>query len=252
MKKIYEFTLNKEDEIEQEEVSTNDAGEQVKTIKKIKKEIPHKFFLKFPSRAMRDEASLFYGVEFAKGTKAGLLTIPLLDRRNINDGGVFSEKDKAEYLTSFDQLIALEKDFQALDSIKEADRTEDQKTKHKEFSDKVKELRLKIQEYETFKTSIYDHTAEVRARNQTITWWLVQLAYKDGDKPEPFFGNGTYEERLNKYDEFSESGEAFVNKVMNRFLIYVSFWAANRANLKEDFDKLGDLFDSQQEVEKPA
>ena len=195
---------------------------------------------------MSDEASLFYGVKFAEATKAGMLTIPMIEKRNISDGGVFSDKEKAEYLKLFDDLATAEKSFQPLDLIKEEARTEEEKTKHKEYSDKIKELRIRAQEIESYRTSIYDHTAEVRARNLTVTWWLLHLSYAE---PEPnkfvsYFGEGDYNARLDRYEEIAESEDKFSNKVLNKFLALVSFWATNRASSKEEFERIEKLFDS--------
>ena len=74
MKRIYEFTVNKEETVKEETVENKKDGTEVTTSKDVKKEIPHKFFMRRPTRAMTDEAELYYGVKLAEGIKAGLLT----------------------------------------------------------------------------------------------------------------------------------------------------------------------------------
>ena len=45
MKRIYEFTVNKEEEVSEDTVKTQKDGTEVTTSKKVKKEVPFKFFL---------------------------------------------------------------------------------------------------------------------------------------------------------------------------------------------------------------
>ena len=97
MKRIYEFTVDKEETIKEESVEKKKNGTEVTTAKEVKKDIPHKFFLRRPTRAMTDEAELYYGVKLAEGIKAGLLTRALLGKRFENDGGTRSDDDNSEY-----------------------------------------------------------------------------------------------------------------------------------------------------------
>jgi hypothetical protein len=60
---------------------------------------------------------------------------------------------------------------------------------------------------------------------------------KNGEKL-PFFGEGDYEARMNKYDEIFESEDPHLTKVANAFIYFISFWYVGRANTKEDFDLL--------------
>ena len=104
MKRIYEFTVNKEEEVSEDTVETKKDGTEVTTSKKVQKEVPHKFFLRRPTRAMTDEAELYYGVKLAEGIKAGLLTRALLEKRFENDGGTRSDQENSEYKKIVDQL----------------------------------------------------------------------------------------------------------------------------------------------------
>ena len=83
-------------EAEEAEVSKNENGEEIKTIKKVKKNLSTKVIIKKPTRALFDEAELFYGVKLSEGIKHGLLTRPLLAKRINNDGGIFSDEEQIE------------------------------------------------------------------------------------------------------------------------------------------------------------
>lgn len=239
IKRIVNFTIAKEEIVDEQIISTNEAGEQVTTTKKVPKNKEYKFFLKKPNRIISDEASLYYGIQIAVGVKAGLLTIPMIEKRNSSDGGLLSENDEKRYIEVIDQLINSEREFQQLE-IKKEEKTEEEKTKHKDLGGEIAKLRMELQKFEFLKSNIFENTAEFRARNMTIVWWLLNLSYQETDdgKIVPFFGDGKHDDKLNKYDEYSESGDKFINKVMTKFLTYVSLWASNRASTPEDFEKL--------------
>ncbi len=238
MKRLFEFNVSKKETVDVEEISTNEQGEQVKTTKKQEKEIPQKFFLRKPNRALNDAANLFYGVKIAEGTRAGMLTIAQLDRRNSEDGGLLTNQEDARSKTLWAESLELEKKYVILDSVKTEERTEEQKKEHQELGEKLSSARMELQRIETFKNVAYENTAEVRARNWVTTWWLVNLSYQEVDgKAAPFFGEGTVDERLSKYDELIEKENDFINKVILKFLTYVSLWVNNRAVTPEDFAK---------------
>lgn len=248
MKKLCSFTVKRKELVEVEEISTNENNDLVKTTKKTEKEILYEFCLQKPTRTMSDEASLFYSVRVAEGIKAGLLTIPLLEKRNLNDGGILSDSDKEKFLKLYEQLYEKEKEFQKIEIKKTEERSDEEKKEHKKLLDDLTTIRIQIQDYEIFRNSLYDNTAEIRARNHTITWWLLHLAHqKTNDKEEPFFGEGDYQTKLKKYDEILEKEDKFLDEVLSKFVTYVTLWATNRASTQEDFEKLEKLLE-----QKPA
>ena len=74
MRILNEFTIPKEEDVQETETSTNENGEEVTTTKTVKKSVDKTFVVKKPTRALYDEAELFYGVKLSEGIKAGLLT----------------------------------------------------------------------------------------------------------------------------------------------------------------------------------
>ena len=97
MKKLYEFTVTKVEPVIKKETSTNDKGDKVITETTVDEKIKYSFFLRKPTRALYDEAELFYGIELSKGIKAGLLTKALLAKRYENDGGSLSDGEIERY-----------------------------------------------------------------------------------------------------------------------------------------------------------
>ncbi len=240
MKKLFEFNVPKEVEIEEIEISKNEKGEEVKVTKKNKTKEQVKVFLRKPTRSLFDEAELFYGVRLSEGIKAGLMTRALLAKRFTNDGGVLSEEEKNVYATLYVALFEKQNEFQKLSIKDESERTEDEKIRFKDVITELTELRTQIQDFETAQASLFDQTAENRARNKTILWWVLQLAYIIDDKgnENPFFGHGEFESKLRAYDNIEENGTDFESLVCRKLAYFVSFWYVGRAASQEEFERL--------------
>ena len=240
MKKLFEFKVPKEVEIEEIETSKNEKGEEIKITKKNKTKEQVKVFIRKPTRALFDEDELFYGVSLSEGIKAGLLTRALLAKRFTNDGGVLSEEEKNVYATLYVGLFEKQNEFQKLSIKDESERTEAEKERYKQVIVDLTTLRTQIQDFETAQASLFDQTAENRARNKTILWWVLQLAYIVNEKNEetPFFGNGEFESKLRIYDTIEESGSEFEGLVCRKLAYFVSFWYVGRAASQEDFERL--------------
>lgn len=241
-KKLHVFTINKKETIEVEQISQNEQGETIKTLKKEDREVPYTFFLRRPNRFLNDEANLYHGIEVSRGIKAGLLTIPLLDKRNENDGGVLNEKDGLRYSVLIQENVNLENEFQQLNIKKEL--TEEEKKRKEELGKLITDNRKELYHLQNLKNSAYDHTAEIRARNLTLNWWLLFLSYQDvGGKEVPFFGEGDHETKLKKYDDYIDKDDEFINTIIFKFLTYTSLWYNNRSLTPEDFERFEKLIE---------
>jgi hypothetical protein len=240
MKTMFEFDIYHEKEIEKVEVSTNEKGEEVKTTSKVKTTVPVKLGIKKPTRSLFDEAELFYGVRLSEGIKAGLLTRALLAKRFNNDGGVLSDEEQKEYNELYLEFFNLQSEFQKLSIKEESIRNEEEKENIKAVIVKMNDARERLQKYEMAQANLFEQTAENRARNKTIMWWVLQLSLIQGDdkKLKELFEDGTYEDKLKRYDEIEES-ESDVEKIAIQKLLYlISFWYIGRAASQDEFEKL--------------
>ena len=242
MKRIYEFTVNKEETVKEETIEKKKDGTEVTTAKDIKKEVPHKFFLRRPTRAMTDEAELYYGVRLAEGIKAGLLTRALLEKRFENDGGTRSDDENAEYKEIIEKLQGFHREQSKILDVDEKKRTPVQRKRLKELGSEIKPTRRALRDLQLVEDSLYEETAESRARNKVILWWMLHLAHTEEGKEETeFFGKGSFEERLERYDEIDEGEEFFEIVVARKFAYYVSFWFVGRPNTQKEFQEMIDL-----------
>ena len=238
-KKIYEYVVKKEEEVDKVETKIEN-GKEITITSKVKELVPRNFFIKKPTRAMFEEAELFYAVRLSEGIKAGLLTRSLLSKRYSNDGGALSEKDKEKYAEFYLKLFEKQNEYQKL-SIKE--KNERSKNEQEHFDDLTAEiinLRTEIQDFEISQASLFDQTAENRARNKTILWWILNLSYMiDKENKEGcLFGDGTHEERLSVYDSFEDGADEWLKTIVKKFAFYISFWYMGRASAQEEFEKL--------------
>jgi len=242
MKTMFEFDIYHEKEVEKTEVSTNEKGEEVKVTSKVKTTVPVKLGIKKPTRSLFDEAELFYGVRLSEGIKAGLLTRALLAKRFNNDGGVLSEEEQKEYNDLYNDFLNLQVDFQKLSLKQESLRTDDEKSELAKIIEKMTETREMIQKYEMAQANLFEQTAENRARNKTIMWWVLQLSLIEGEdkKLKQLFGDGVYDEKLKKYDEIEESELGLEKIALQKLLYLISFWYIGRAATQEEFSKLLD------------
>ncbi len=250
---LYQFNIVREVEKEKTTTSKNEDGKEVETKEKYDEEVPVDFFLKKPNRKLYDSAELFYGVKMSEGIKAGLLTRNLLAKRYEDDGGAFSEVEKERYGQLYLDLYNKENEYQKL-QLNLDNKSQDLKDQlSQNLLIEVADIRRELSDIENSQSNIFDQTAENRAKNQTIMWWVLNLAHwKEYDHNEiaPFFGTGTYDEKLDQYDEFEDSDEEFHVEAIRKLAYFVSFWYMGRANSEEEFKSIEELYASQGENEE--
>ena len=239
MKRLYEFTLPREETVKETETTKNEKGEEITTSKEVKKTIDKQFFLRKPTRKLFDDAELFYGVELSKGIKAGLLTRALLQKRFSNDGGTLGKKEQEEWGKLYNDTFDKQVELQQLSLIGKGDRTEEQQKNFEDCTQFLAEARTRIQEFEMQQSSLFDQTAENRARNRTILWWVLHLAYAaNKDEEKEVFSGSSYDEKLNSYDAMEERDEDFDLSLINKLFYYVSFWYVSKTSDKKQFKDL--------------
>jgi hypothetical protein len=248
MKTLYEFVSSKKEKVKEDIVAKDAEGNETTTTKEVEKNVPYTFAIRKPTRSLYDEGELFYGVRLAEGVKAGLLTRQMLNKRYLNDGGSKSELEEDYEKVVYNIILDNQLKFQELENKK--DRTPEEDKELEEIKSRIVYAQRQAQKYEAGQSSLFDQTAENRARNKTITWWALQLCYRklvNTDKEsgaeetvfEPFFGDGSYEDKLAAYDAIEEKAEEdFDMQVLKRFLYLISFWYVGRATRFDDFLKL--------------
>lgn len=240
-KYLHEFKIEKDISVETESVSKNEKGEEVKTIKKELIKKPFHYRLIKPNRRLFDDAELFYGVKLAEGIKAGLLTRSLLAKRYQNDGGAMSEPEKQKYAQLYIDMFKKQNELERVQMNLEKMSQNLQEAKLTEILTEMANIKEQLQEIEIYQSSLFDQTAENRARNSTIMWWAMHISYvSKNDKKTfvPLFGEGNFETRLKEYDRLEDSDDAADLEAIKKIAYFISLWYLGKASTPEDFKKL--------------
>ncbi len=244
MKTLYQFEIKKQIEVEEPVTKTDAEGKEIKVLEKIKKDEPHKFLIKKPSRNLFDDADLFYGVVKSEGIRAGLLPRALLIKRFLNDGGALSEAENKFMTTVFEDFDKKLSEYQRLNLKEETAKNKEEKDKQDVLLKELVGLQGDIEDFELKQNDLFKDTAEHRAKIHAILWWVLQLSYMENGKaePVPFFGEGDFKQKQLKYDELLENdvdirakGEEYLLEALKKFSYLISFWYNGKAAKPEDF-----------------
>lgn len=231
IKKLFEFVVNKEEEVDDITTAMVD-GAEVKTTKKVIKKVPYKFFIKKPARNLYDEAELFYSSTLSDYIKKGLMTKAMLTKRYLEDNGIWSEGEKTEYIGLYGKLFTLETELKTLNDSDNSDKESLINEKNKSR----KEIITKIQILERTQAEPFEQTAESKARNRAILWWILNISYSDDGKC--LFGEGDFKTKLAKLDEIEEKEDKFMIELIKKFNYFITFWSLGSVIDKKDFEKL--------------
>ena len=170
------------------------------------------------------------------------MTKALLEKRFDNDGGTRNDQENKQYKETLEALETLHKEQTKILDVAEKKRTAAQKKRLKEIEEEMKPARRTLRDLQLMEDGLYEATAESRARNKVILWWMLHLAYgeKDG-KETPFFGEGSFDDRIERYDEIDEGEDIHDLVVARKVAYYVSFWFVGRPNSQKEFQEMIDM-----------
>ena len=239
-KTLYQFTLDKEVETEKESKRTNKkTGEVTITKRKVKEKKPIEVQIKRPSRRELEEAELEYSIEMSKCIKRGILTKAMLAKKYSDTGGLFSEEDAEKYQELYKNALDLQNEYVRLDSATK--KTQKQKDRLEKVKKEVAMTRKDIVEMESTFSSLFDHTADVKAQNRLILWYVLHLTRvynEDDDTFELYFTGDDFSEKIKAYHKLEESEDEFYFALINKVTTILAFWFFNQASSTKEFDEL--------------
>ena len=247
LKTIYSFLVEKEEEVEQTEtkkVKNEETGktEEVKETRTVKESIPYRVIIRQPGRREMEEADMEYSIEMSKCIKNGILTKAMLAKQYSDTGGLMTEEDAKFLDRQYGTLADLQNKFTKLSAKQKRTKTDEEKLK--EITEELASTRKVIIDLETNYSSLFNHTADSKAQNKAIMWYLVNLTSikKDDDEDEmlePLFKGEDFEEKRDYYYDLEESGESEIfNLINNKLTTLLSFWYFSTSATKEDFERL--------------
>lgn len=246
-KYIYEFSILQEKEKEVSESSKNEKGEEVKIVKKVREKAPVYFRILRPDRKTFEEAELFYGVKVSEGIRLGLLTKSLIAKRYQDDGGALSESEKQRYAVLYVSLYSKQSELERIQANFDKLSKEENEKKIENILNEILNIKKELSDLEMQQSSVFDQTAENRARNQVILWWVLNLSYLSYDDKitfSPIFEGITFENKLTNYDLIEEQEDQLLSAAIKKLAYFISLWYMGKANTQEEFKALEDFFDS--------
>lgn len=239
-KKLYQFTIDKEVEKTVETSKKNrKTGEEITSKKKVTEKEPIEFFIKRPSRRELEEAELEYSVEMSRCVKKGILTKAMLAKKYSDTGGIFSEDESKNYAKLYKDILDLQNEYIRLDS---ADKKDEKQSKRFEvIKTEIAEAKRNIIEIESNFQSFFDHTADIKAQNRLLLWYVINLTYiqdEDSSEPKAYFKGDDFESKIEDYYLKEESGDQFYFQAIKKSSTILAFWFFNQASEPKEFDEL--------------
>lgn len=218
---LHSFAVEKTQKVKETTTEVNAAGEEIQITKEVEKKVPHKFYILKPNRKIQDEASVFYSVKVSEGIKMGLVTRNYLLRKFQQDGVLPSEEEKKAHTENYSKAIAIEIELEKIrqdSTLSDAEK----ELKNAALNSEYQVLRQKIFDYENVQNSLFDNTAEKRASDFLNVWFVLNLLYQGEEGSQTcLFGEGSFEQKLERLNQIEESGDEFLSGVVEKggFLI---------------------------------
>ena len=244
MKEIYSFTLEVERDSEEEVVKKRKNKETKKmeeytVTETVKKPVPVKVIIKEPNRKELEEADIEYSIEMSNCIKRGILTKAMLAKKYSDSGGLLSEDDAKVLTRRYTELGELQNKYTRLSSKPKKVKADEDKLAN--LLGEMAEKRRDIVDMETSYSSLFNHTADSKAQNKVILWYLVHLSYYQEDESEeitPFFNAEESSDKIDQYYDLDENGHEIFDLVKDKLSALISFWYFSANATTEDFDSL--------------
>ena len=235
IKEIYSFNVYETKEVSVETESKDENGNAITITKKVNEEVPIKITLKKPSRRQIEEADLEYSVEMSRCVKKGILTKAMLVKKYSDTGGLMSETEAKSLYQYYQKLGELHREYSENQIL-----TKDEK-RDKELTLEMAEIRDKIVKIEMAYQNLFEHTADMKAQNRLLLWYILNLTMIQGESdkaPKLYFKGDSFESRLDDYYDKEESEDAQYFLIAKKISTIAAYWFYNQASNKEEFDKL--------------
>ena len=245
MREIYSFVFEKEHKskhTETKKVKNEETGaeEEVSVTKDVSEQVPYRLVMKQPTRRQIEEAELEFSVEMSSCIKKGILTKAMLAKKYSDTGGLLAEEDAkalTEMYIKYGQLTQENEKLQ-IKSVK----SEKDTGRMNDIAGEIAILRKDIINVETSYSNLFNHTADIRAENKVIQWYILNLTFIQKNEEEdmsPLFDGVNFEQKLQVYYEMEEDGNELYDLVGGKIAALYSFWYYSSGVVsREDFDKL--------------
>jgi hypothetical protein len=231
---LYSFDVEKTQKVKETVPEKDAAGNDIEVTREVEKKIPNKFHILNPTRKIQDDASIFYSVKVSEGIKLGLVTKSYLVRKFQQEGILPNAEDKKIHAENYSRAIKLEVDIETIKqnaSLSDAEKD----LQISPLKSEYQELRGKIFDYENLNSSLFDNTAEKRASDLLNLWFVLHLLYAEKDGSQTcLFGDGSFDQKLDRLNAIEDSGDEFLTTVVERGAFLIG--RLNSGSSKEDLE----------------
>lgn len=242
---LFKFTVYRKAEVEEQKTETfkNDAGvETVRTYTdKVIKDVPVEIAIAKPTRRQRQDSQMEFSVEFSNCIKKGVLTKAMLMNRYSDTGGIISQAESKVMFDLTEEIKTAQGELLKLGVVPEAERTPEHAAKVSEVNATIFRLRKQLIEKETAYIGLFEHTADVKAQNHTVLWWILNLTQiKDSPKSEfrPMFPGKTTEEREEVLYKLEDSAAEIFNLSFKKVMNVISYWYFTGVTETEEYERI--------------
>jgi len=247
-KEIYSFPVSRE--IVEEESYINKKGEEATKKKKVQR--VHRVIFTKPSFTDIEKAEFFYGQQYNKFINAGFLTKAMVSKKFGDIGGISSKTEEdgiRKALVSSVEASRVVEFFGSGENLSEEEREQ-----LNEAKETLAESRLIMSEYEQNIRSQYSQTAEAKAEEKIMEWFLFYFSFYEDEsngKKElfPLFDGESFDEKRARYVSFQEEDyeaedknlhlklKSIFDKSFNKLISVIAIWYNKIATDQESVDK---------------
>ncbi len=184
---------------------------------------------------------MFYSLQLNKFIKQGLMTKAMLSKQYSDLGGTFTKEQQEYYGEIYAKYYQKLTQVQRFSVKTEDELSEEQKSRLESAMGELTILRKQITEYESSQSMLFEHTADVKARNKAIMWYIVNLChFVEGDQDEydvePLFDGANYEQKYDSYGVMEEDEDPLYIKVIDKISSIVTIWYMSGVQTAKDID----------------
>lgn len=245
-KNIYSFDVFVPRSVTEEEVTQGEGGEEIVTRKKVEKKVPVNIVIREPGRRTIEDADNFYTKEVNRLMREGYLTRSMVGKLYEDGGGALSESRVKDLQNRFTEIPNFEKECQILDEAAKVAKEKGDEEAEKDAVDKAKVVREKIaklhEEFTSIQSqlnSLYEFTAETKALNAHIRWYMLFLTYvNDGGIEKPMFAGKDYKEKNESDYALSDAKDVVYELAQSKIAGVIAYWFFRKEVTKEELDNI--------------
>jgi hypothetical protein len=208
------------------------------SFKEKNKDKEYEFTLKQPNRSEREEIEIYYAAMLSKLMNMGVQTKASVDKYYAdNSDTAVPKKDQSYYFNLQKELAKNQEDI-----IRESSASE----KKFEIYAKIIQIQEDMRKFTSYYSAIYDNTAEVKARDKTVDFCMLNYSYSNGDQLFNSDEEDFQKRAILQYEQVDELRDGdefeFWNSIIDRLVFLFTIWYLDLAQSEVEFKSYYDSY----------